>query len=678
MTRAAESVRAPLVSFGPEIAADLEPAVRREWLVTNGIGGYACGTLAGIASRVYHGLLVASLQPPVDRVMVVGALAEWVTVDDRRVALHTHEYAGGTLDQRGFERVAAFALDGRRPTWTFDVDGIRLVKQVWMAWRANTTFVRYAVSPDGAQADVAIELTPLVAWRDHHAAGRAFDPPPGVEIAGAGEWRGLAVEFPGVERRVRAFARGGDATADPRWFYDFHHREETNRGLPDETDLFAPGTIRRVARPGVPLTIALTIEDDPPDEPDAALAASQQRDEALLATAGATDASALTQSLVLAADAFLVERDIPVATGGKPRRARSVIAGYPWFNDWGRDTMISLPGLCLATRRFDEARTILTAFAAFVADGLLPNNLPDTADEEPGRNTADASLWYPLAARAYVEASGDTSLVEELLPTFRDVLDRHLTGTLHGIRADGDGLLPAGEPGVQLTWMDARVGDRVITPRIGKPVEIQALRINALRTVGGWIAERGERDPYGDVADRATTAFRERFWRPELGYLADVVDGPDGDDLSLRPNQLFALSLPHALVTDDVGAAVLATVERELETPLGLRSLVPSDAAYAGRYGGDASSRDAAYHQGTTWAWLAGAYAEALARFGGPAGRRRAIAYLAGFEHHLADAGLGSISEIFDGDPPWTPRGAPWQAWSVAEVLRCWRLLSGE
>ena len=453
---------------------------------------------------------------------------------------------------------------------------------------------------------------------------------------------------------------------------------ETARGLPDRSDLLAAGRFVGTVRPGASLTLTLTTETVPPVRADEALVAATEREVGLLAAAGSPD-SPVVRALVLAADAFIVQRRIPVADGSD-HDGRSIVAGYPWFNDWGRDTMIALPGLCLATGRHGEARTILRSFAGFVVDGLLPNNFPDTAGDEPGRNTVDASLWYPLAVAAYVDATGDETLITELLPTLRTILDHHLAGTRYGIGADRDGLLRAGEAGQQLTWMDARVGDREITPRIGKPVEIQALWINALLVVGRWcrVLDEAAGDRYVEVAGRAGAAFVTRFWRPDLGYLADVVDGPNGDDESLRPNQLFALSLREPLVDHSIAESVLDIVGRELETPLGLRSLGPTDLRYSGRYRGGPAERDGVYHQGTAWAWLVGAYADALVRFGGDHGPNRAQTALDGLRRHLTDAGLGSLSEIFDADPPFTPRGCPWQAWSVAEFLRAWRSVTGE
>jgi predicted glycogen debranching enzyme len=357
---------------------------------------------------------------------------------------------------------------------------------------------------------------------------------------------------------------------------------------------------------------------------------------------------------------------------------RTVIAGYHWFNDWGRDTMISLPGLTLATGRAEDARDILAEFGQFVADGLLPNNFPDSSGAIPGYNTADASLWYVLAVRAYAEATGDQALVADLLPTLRTMVDRHLQGTRYHIGVDpADGLLHAGEPGVQLTWMDAKVGDWVVTPRIGKPVEINALWYNMLQTLADFLAARGDgaAQEYQAHAARARSAFRARFRRQGQASLADVVDAPGGDDWTVRPNQIFAVSLPYPLLEGTEAREVVDVVGRSLLTSYGLRSLSPRDPAYRGTYSGNQVQRDGSYHQGPVWTWLMGPYV--AAHYRAYQDRETALALLRPFEEHLSDAGLGSISEILEGNPPHLPRGCIAQAWGVAEVLRVWRELRG-
>jgi predicted glycogen debranching enzyme len=674
------------VVLGKDVVGDFDSAVRREWLVTNGRGSYAFGTVAGVATRGYHGLLVAALEPPVGRTVLVRGLAEWASVGGERAALHAHEFADGTIEGRGYTRLRSFRLDGMIPVFAFAVGDTVIERRVWMAYGSDTTYVRYTVA--GGEREVLLELTPIVTWHDHHALGHESDGTPDVSIVHGAPGPTMLVRAANEAAPVRIIAPGAAIGSVGRWLRGFRHREETARGLEDTSDAFAIGEIRITIGPGRPFTLILTTEPvltvEPVEsadvmEPELALRAEHDRQARLIRTAGAESGSPFLRGLVLAADQFLVARDIPVPEGGGVEHGRTVIAGYPWFNDWGRDTMIALPGLCLATGRHEEAATILRSFARFVRDGLLPNNFPDRAADAPEHHTIDASLWYPLAVRAHAIATGSGELVDELLPALRSILDAHLAGTSFGIGLDpADGLLRGGAEGYQLTWMDARVDGWVVTPRRGKPVEIQALWINALRIVGAWLVERRDAGETGAqylaVAERAAASFLPRFWRPELGYLADVVDGPEGDEVALRPNQLLALSLPYPLVTDEQARAVVEVVGRELAVPLGLRSLAPSDPAYRPRFQGDRRFRDAGYHQGTVWTWLIGPYAEAVASVHGPAA---GLEVLRPFEAHLRDAGLGSVSEVLEPEPPFDPRGCPAQAWGVAEVLRVWRALGG-
>jgi predicted glycogen debranching enzyme len=473
----------------------------------------------------------------------------------------------------------------------------------------------------------------------------------------------------------------GAYTPEPNWYGLFVHREETARGLEDRSTLYAPGTFAARLAPGESLTLVCSAEQE---DGAPSLHAEEDRQRALLAAAGAADAEPAIQQLVLAADAFIVARQTPGVTktgqgATEPTADRTIIAGYHWFNDWGRDTMIALPGLTLATGRFEDAAAILRAFGRFVRDGLLPNNFPDRAGADPGYNTVDASLWYPVAIRAYHRAAGDPSLARDLLPVLREIVERHIAGTRYGIGVDGaDGLLRAGEPGQQLTWMDAKIGDSVVTPRIGKPVEINALWYNALRILADFLAtsDPAAAEAYRRRAEQVRASFRARFLSPEPGRgLADVVDTPAGDDWTVRPNQIFAVSLPYPLLEGNAARDVVEVVGRQLLTSLGLRSLSPADPAYRGTYGGGPAERDAVYHQGPVWLWLAGPYIEAHYRLHRDPEAVRAL--LAPFADHLLDAGLGTLSEIAAGDPPFLPRGAIAQAWSVAEVLRVTRTLSG-
>ncbi len=692
------------VRLGRGICGDLLGAARREWLVTNGIGGYAMGSLAGLATRRYHGPLVAALVPPTDRTVLVGGLLEWAAIDDDRFALHAVERADGSIDGRGWERLESFELDGSIPAWWYAAGDVRVVRRLWMADGANLTYVRYAV--EGADREVTLELSPLTVARDHHVLRPRVRVEPRIEpLPGAEAWPvAVNVAHRDAPASVMVLADGGAYDPHGGWIRGVLHREEAARGQDARSTLHRSGTLRARIAPGWPLTVALlavpvaapgraphrhsggprTAADVAPG--DVALAAERRRRAALVARGRAVAAGdgrtvveraadPFRDALVLAADAFLVDRAIPGRTPADPATpGRTVIAGYPWFNDWGRDTMIALAGLTLPTGRADEGATILRSFARFVRDGLVPNMFPDHAADEVAYHTIDASLWYPIAVERHRLATGDEALVDELLPTVRAIVGAHRAGTRFGIGVDpADGLVRGGAEGYQLTWMDARLDDWVVTPRRGKPVEIQALWVNALRILGDWLAARGEgtaADGLRVEADRATAAFRSRFWRPGLGHLLDVVDGPDGDDASLRPNQLLAIALPHPLL-DPAGAearAVLDAAGRSLVTSLGLRSLGPAEPGYRGRHRGDRRARDGAYHQGTVWAWLIGPYLDAVLAVTGDRAAVRSA--LAPFADHLADAGLGSISETFDGDPPHDPTGCIAQAWSVAELLR--------
>ena len=669
------SVFAPLVRFGRETCGDPAAALRREWLVTNGLGGYASTALDGTPVRRYSGWLIAALEPPVARTVLVGAILERATADGVTCELGALDRSGRGREPDGGRHLEHFELEGMRPTWRYAVGGSLLEKTAWMAHGWNTTYVRYRVLRGGP---VALEVTPLVTHRDHHQ----LRPMDGRPITTAPLADGLEVSWPEVATRLQL--RGAGARVTPHadgtaagWVRGIYHRVETAQVLDEVSDLAVPGRFTVDLAEGAAWTLMMSAEA-PTDldlDCEAALAAARARDATLLERArssGADTDDPLVRQLVLAADQFIVARPIP----GESDVGRSVIAGYPWFNDWGRDTMISLPGLCLATGRFDDAERILRSFATWVRDGLLPNNFPDAERAEPAYHTVDAALWYVHAVEAYRAATGDEALVDGLLPTLCQVLDHHVAGTRFGIGVDpDDGLLRAGEPGVQLTWMDAKAGDWVVTPRAGKPVEIQALWIHACRIVARFCRQRGDdgvAERYADQGERAAASFRARYFRADLGHCLDVVDGPGGDDPALRPNQLFAVSLEPDLLGPDQALAVVAAVTRSLWIGLGLRTLAPSDPAYLGTYRGDQVSRDAAYHQGTGWTWLAGAYAEALLRTGTPAADVRAR--LDGFADHFRDAGLGTISECLEGDPPHRPVGCYAQAWGVAEVLRALRL----
>jgi predicted glycogen debranching enzyme len=656
----------PYIEFGREICGELPAALRREWLVTNGLGGYASATVPGTSTRSYHGLLVAALEPPVERTVLVAALDEWVVYQGARYPLCTHEFAESGLAPEGYRSLQSFELDGALPVWTFAVGDALIERRVWMVYGENTSYVRYRVVRSSGLVD--FEITPLTTHRSFHELTTGDGQTVNVDAAGSK----VVVRFGAADSPLALVSDGGQFEANGCWWWGFRFREETARGLADRGDLYAPGTFRFRLAAGESCAVVASTERSIEPDTEGALQAAQSRQAELIRAASAEGSSRLIQQLVLAADQFIVARELP----GEPN-GETIIAGYHWFNDWGRDTMISLPGLCLSTGRFNEAESILRSFAEFIDQGLLPNNFPDRAGVIPGYNTVDATLWYVLAIDSYVRATGDKRLVEDLLPVLRDVVRHHLDGTRYRIGVDpADGLLFAGEPGVQLTWMDAKVGDWVVTPRIGKPVEINALWYNVLRVMQEFDSQAEDVPDaidYGRLAGRVRDSFRNRFRSPACDQLADVLDGPGGDDWSIRPNQIFALSLPYPLLEDDEARRILDVVGRHLLTSYGLRSLSPDDPAYAGSYGGDQVYRDGAYHQGTVWSWLLGPFAEAHVRLDGNAEFSRLL--LAPIADHLRDAGLGSISEIFEGDTPHLARGCIAQAWSVGETLRVLRLL---
>jgi len=686
-----------MIDFGREVCGNLALSAGRAWLVTNGIGGYASGTVAGLLTRRYHGLLIAALRPPLGRTLLLTKLDETAAYDGHTYPLFANrwavpipalrherrrEWAG--IEPIGFHHLERFHLEGTTPVWIFACADALVEKRVWMQPGANTTYIRYDLRR--ATAPLALSIKAIVNYRDHH--GNTY----------AGDWQ-MRVEPLAHGLQVMAFEGAAplyllsdraEAMPQHEWYQDYFLSVERYRGLDALDDNLYAGRFRAVLHPGESLTIVASIEATPSLEGASAYAERRAYEQGLVRQSGLTDAPAWVQHLILAADQFIVRRALPeepdpstsLRTGG-----RSVIAGYPWFGDWGRDTMISLPGLTLVTGRHDVAARILRTFAHFVDQGMLPNRFPD-GGEMPEYNTVDATLWYFEAIRAYHAATSDELLVRDLFPVLQEIIESHQRGTRYNIHVDpADGLLCAGEPGVQLTWMDAKVGDGsttrlsspkselaevwVVTPRIGKPVEINALWYNALRIMADFERRLGEpADDYEALAEQARAGFA-RFWNEVSGYCYDLLDGPEGDDPALRPNQLFAVSLPHSPLTSQQQRAVVDACTRHLLTSHGLRSLAVDDAAYMGHYGGDQRQRDGAYHQGTVWGWLIGPFVSAHLRVYGD--RELARSFLQPLTHHLTGHGLGSISEVFDGDPPFTPRGCIAQAWSVAEVLRAWQ-----
>jgi predicted glycogen debranching enzyme len=659
----------PPVEFGREICGELAVAEKREWLVTNGIGGYASGPVAGMQTRRYHGLLVAALNPPLGRTLLVSQFQEIAEYNGHRYELSTCHWSGGTVAPAGHRLIESFRLEGTVPVWTYACADALIEKRIWMEQGANTTYVTYRVVR--GCWPVGLEIKALVNYRDYHASTHAG----GWQMHVEGVEHGLRVSaFDGA---TPFFLMSAAAKAEPAhfWFHNFDLDAERYRGLDDREDHLHAGTFRATLSIGETLTLVATTDTSADLNGEMAQRRQSAHNESLFDRwtvaneATANEAPAWVGQLVLAADQFVVNRPLANEPDGK-----TVIAGYHWFGDWGRDTMIALPGLTLTMGRPEIAAKILQTFARFVDQGMLPNVFPD-AGQKPEYNTADAALWYFEAVRQYVAATNDLKFLRELYPVLAAIIDWHLRGTRYRIHADSeDGLLYAGEPGVQLTWMDAKVGDWVVTPRIGKPVEINALWLNAVCTMTEF-ARLLKRPTAGHacLAKRARAGFA-KFWNEATQCCFDVIDGPHGNDATIRPNQILAVSLPESALTPEQQRAVVDTCARELLTSHGLRSLAPGDRQYRGHYGGAQLDRDGSYHQGTTWAWLLGPFVLAHLRvYNDP---KQAAGFLEPIAHHLKAHGLGSISEIFDGDAPFTPRGCIAQAWSVAEVLRAWTVVA--
>lgn len=663
------------ITLGRADCGRLESAIEREWLVTNGLGGYAAGTISGINTRRYHGLLVAALCPPLKRILMVTKIdvVAHYDGDGRIYPLGTNEYADGTIDPRGHQYLESFYLDGLIPVWVYALADARLEQRIWMAHGHNTTYITYTLTR--AIDSVFLKLSPFCTYRDHHSLSHGEWQPGVALIPGGFEVKALASDHP-----YRVVADEGEFSRDEDWYWSFRHRAESYRGLEDTEDLFVPGHFRLTLQPGQTVTLVCSAE---PVLPHAGLGALQQerRRQLNLLDNRRKDEPEWMHQLILAADQFIVRRPTEHSQTALNTNTlgKTIIAGYPWFGDWGRHTMIALTGLTLCTDRPKVAARILRTFNRYVSQGMLPNHFRET-NGSPVYNTVDATLWYFYAIYQYLLYTGDLGLITELYPTLVDIIDWHRQGTRYNIRVDPtDGLLYAGQPGRQLTWMDAKVDQQVITSRIGKPVEVNALWHNALCVMARLAEQLNEAEVarhYQEQADFVAGNFRRRFWFAAGEYLYDVIDGaagklgPDGRyyDHSLRPNQILAVSLPFKLLTNEQAKAVVDICALRLLTSHGLRTLVAQDRSYIGHYGGPPYKRDHAYHQGTVWAWLLGPFALAHYRVYGDA--RLAASFLTPLIHHLSEACLGSISEIFDGDPPHAPRGCFAEAWSVAEILR--------
>jgi len=651
-----------MIQFKKEICTDLGSAVGREWLETNGLGGFASSTIVGLNTRRYHGLLVAALRPPVERFVLLSKLEETLFIDGQAFELSANRYPG-VVHPQGFRYLKQFRLDPF-PVFTYEVEGIEIEKSLFMLHGENATVVQYHLKKNNHPErpnSLSLEIRPLIAFRDYHSSTHEN----GTINSGVREQPGQATVTPYNGLPALCFSHSAtEVRKSGEWYRNFEYEAEQERGLDFHEDLFNP----------------LILCFDLKQRRQAAIIASTQQHDAerameyrqseitrrrnLVASTHLEDPFA--QDLVSAADQYIVSRG----------DQKTVIAGYHWFSDWGRDTMIALPGLTLPTGKYDVAKSILRTFARHVDQGMLPNRFPD-AGETPEYNTVDATLWFFEAARAYLAYSGDLEFVRnELYPVFTDIINWHVRGTRFGIKGGTSGLLSSGEQGVQLTWMDAKVGDWVVTPRRGKPVEIQSLWYNALCIMENLAQQFGD-DPavkrYRNMATVASWSFNRLFWNEKTGCLYDVTNGAPPDS-SIRPNQIFAVSLPYSMLSPERAQRVVERVQEHLLTPFGLRSLSPNDPQYRGHYTGGARERDGAYHQGTVWPWLMGPFITAYMKVNqySEAARTQAAAWVEPLKNHLQDAGLGHISEIFEGDAPHRPCGCIAQAWSVAEVLRAY------
>ncbi len=664
--------------------ADTDELLGREWLIANKLGAYASATVLGTNTRRYHGLLAAATAPPAGRVMTLSCLLD-------RLILPGDGRDETVFDLATFEFVGTFTPDGRAnlvefrndvaATFVYRCGRAELIKEVILADAANAVAVRYRM-PSGPAG--RLRICPFVALRGYHELRRADDR---GRMTYLHYHDGIRVEerAPGAEGEAppgRGASRGLHLTVacrgqsgfqpDPQWWYRFRYRAELARGYEGLEDLYTPGAFEAAIEPGKAVQLTASLDD--PKEVNFAATTDQKRRRLVRIVEGLGEQAEETdRRLAAAGDAFVVSRQRPNA-----HPATTLVAGYPWFADWGRDAMIALPGLLLETHRLTEAGEVLRLFASAEEDGLVPNFL-NACGEPPGFNSIDASLWFVVAAERFLDAGGDTALWRnELSPSVQRILSAYRDGTRHDIRADADGLLAGGEAGTQLTWMDAEVtgpeGRRPVTPRHGKCVEVNALWHAALRIAGRHCAEGAV---FADLAESVAAAFAPTFWNPQAGCLYDCICG-DEKDASVRPNQILAVALPDSPLPPEQQRAVVDVVRRELLVPLGLRTLAPTDGRYRGRYGGSPESRDLAYHQGTAWAWLIGPFIEAWLKVNGslPGAREQAWRWLEAFDAHLAQAGIGYVSEIFDGDRPHTPRGCIAQAWSVGEVLRARRLVA--
>ncbi len=635
----------------------------KEWLLTNKLGAYASSTVTGCNTRRYHALLAAATHPPVGRKLTLSALMDKLTIGDQTYDLAVNEFLG-TIESSGLQYLVEFVNDVA-PRYVYRVGDVELTKEIILAEATNAVAVRYTLRGGSAE----LTVSPFVAMRDFHHL-RLFDRDSTIMTRACRD--AVTVhDKSNPDLNLQMVSSCGQFYTDPQWWYHFHYRVEHMRGQDSREDLFTPGNFHCELSDGESCMITASIDGPETIDFDKTVAARRQRLSDLAASVESPESG--TRRLAMASDAFVVRRSF-----GETSSSATILAGYHWFADWGRDTFIALPGLLLTTKRFKLARQVFRTFVAGISEGMVPNRFDDYG-EGAHYNSIDASLWFVIAAERYVEATGDVGFWQKvLMPAAHEILTRYTSGTRFNIHAEDNGLISGGSHHTQLTWMDAALGDEVITPRDGKAVEVNALWHSAhaimadrCRGLDGPLA-----DNYAAKAHHIAESFNDTFCIPNLPHLYDCVGNTQ--DASLRPNQVLAVSLPHSPLSDEKQADIVRSVTEHLLTPMGLRTLSPFDPRYRKRYGGSWQSRDRAYHQGTVWAWLIGPFIEAhLKVFGNnPMMVELAHEWLSSFDDHLNTAGLGYIGEIFDGDRPHAPRGCIAQAWSVAEVLRARKLVT--
>jgi len=653
-----------VIQFGPEVCSNVGVAVAGEWLETNGLGGFASSTIIGLNTRRYHGLLVAATRPPGGRLLLLSKLEEVLVVDGRRYELSANQYHG-IIHPQGYQFLKGFRLDPF-PVFTYVVGGFEIEKAVFMIYGENSTIVQYHIRSldSGPQAlssqkKISLEVFPLIAFRDYHGITRQNNTiNPYVETM---DNLATVRPYPGLEELHFAHdAHRVEATG--YWYRNFEYLLEFDRGLDYVEDLFNPLVLKFDLNKRTSASIVTSTQPHPVSHVIKYRQEEISRRQALVSMVPYKDE--FIQTLITAADQFIVDRD----------GEKSILAGYPWFGDWGRDAMIALPGLTLVTGRIDAAKSILLNFSRHADQGLLPNHFSET--EGPcDYHSVDATLWFFEALRSFVQYTGDYDFVKNnFYELLIEIIEGYTRGTRYGIHVDAEGLIVAGQEGVSLTWMDAKVGDMIVTPRHGKPVEVQALWYNALcvmEKLANTYGDNHHEKHYKDMAERTSHHFNKLFYNESAGCLFDTVD-KDQRDGSIRPNQIFAVSLFYSMLSPEKSKNIVHVIGRDLLTPYGLRSLSPHDARYRGRYHGDQIHRDGAYHQGTVWPWLMGPFISAYLKVNDRSekSREQSAQWLSTLFNHIDEAGLGQISEIFDGDNPHHPRGCIAQAWSVGELLR--------